>query len=109
MLTDADVFRLVSAYFTIFGYEVLQEQLHGVGDVRFLYGDPGSVGELDPSEQTIKSFVSTEKGISPTEELQQKFLARQCAEWIKADSVQVRSIEKSNFLHGQVVSDRIFQ
>ncbi len=102
VLTDADVFRLVSAYFTIFGYEVLQEQLHGIEDVRFLYGDPGSVGELDPSEQTIKSIVITEKGILPTEELQQKFLAKQCAEWIKKDSVQIRSIEESNFLHGKL-------
>ena len=56
VLTDADVFRLVSAYFTIFGYEVLQEQLHGVGDVRFLYGAPDSVGELVPSEQTFSSI-----------------------------------------------------
>ena len=102
VLTDAEVFRLVSAYFTIFGYEVLQKQLHGIGDVRFLYGDPGSVGELDPSEQIIKSFVVTEKGILPTEELQQKFLARQCAEWVGTDSVKVRSIAKSNFLHGKL-------
>ena len=102
VLTDAEVFRLVSAYFTIFGYEVLQKQLHGIGDVRFLYGDPGSVGELDPSEQIIKSFVVTEKGILPTEELQQKFLSRQCAEWVETDSVKVRSIAKSNFLHGKL-------
>ena len=45
-LSAAEVFRLVSAYFTIYGYESLQRELSGVKDVRFLFGDPASVGEL---------------------------------------------------------------
>ena len=55
-LPTAEIFRLVSAYFTIYGYEALQNELHGIKDVRFLFGDPASVGEVDPSEKTEKSF-----------------------------------------------------
>ena len=39
-LADADNFDLVSAYFTIYGYELVEEVLAQVGNVRFLFGDP---------------------------------------------------------------------
>ena len=34
-LSYAEVYRLVSAYFTIYGYEALESELRGVRDVRF--------------------------------------------------------------------------
>ena len=43
-LSMAKVFRLVSAYFTIYGFEVLENQLRGIKDIRFLFGDPASDG-----------------------------------------------------------------
>lgn len=77
-LSAAEVFRLVSAYFTIYGYEALQSELSDVKDVRFLFGDPASVGELDPGARAQKAFNLTEDGLSPQHALQQKYLARQC-------------------------------
>ncbi len=101
-LPNAAVFRLVSAYFTIYGYEALQHELSGIKDVRFLFGDPASVGELDPGEKAPKSFDLSEKGLSPNHALQQKHLARQCAKWVKSRRVKIRSISQSNFLHGKM-------
>ena len=101
-LSDASVFRLVSAYFTIYGYEALQSELRGVEDVRFLFGDPASVGEVDPGEKERKSFDLTEDGLSPRHVLQQKHLARRCADWVRREGVSIRSIGKSNFLHGKM-------
>ena len=101
-LSDTEVFRLVSAYFTIYGYEALQRELSGVKDVRFLFGDPASVGELDPGEKAQKAFNLTEDGLSPQHALQQKYLAQQCAEWVRGKGVKIRSIGKSNFLHGKM-------
>ena len=75
-LSSAEVFRLVSAYFTIYGYEALQSELRGVEDVRFLFGDPASVGELDPGEKAQKAFNLTEDGLSPQYTLRQKYLAK---------------------------------
>ncbi len=101
-LRGADAFSFVSAYFTIYGYELLEEELNGIDEVRFLFGDPASVEDLDPGEKGPKSFDLTEQGLVPTLALQQKNLARRCAKWIANDSVSVRSISRSNFLHGKM-------
>lgn len=47
-LADADSFRLVSAYFSIDGYDLLAEELNSVRQVRFLFGDPASIKDPDP-------------------------------------------------------------
>ena len=101
-LSNADVYRLVSAYFTIYGYEALEAELRGVKNVRFLFGNPASVGELDPGEKEPKSFDLTEDGLSPHHVLQQKHLARRCEEWVRRRRVSIRTIGKSNFLHGKM-------
>ena len=101
-LSAADVFRLVSAYFTIYGYEALQNELHGIKDIRFLFGDPGSVSDLDPGAKAQKAFDLTEDGLAPQYILQQKYLARQCAKWVRGKGVKIRSIGQSNFLHGKM-------
>ena len=102
-LWGADVFRLVSAYFSIYGYELLAEALNSVDEVRFLFGDPGSVGEVDPGRKDPKTFSLTEQGnLTPKHVLRQKALALACAQWIGSDRVKVRSISRSNFLHGKM-------
>ena len=101
-LSDADNFRLVSAYFTINGYELLANELSRLASVNFLFGDPTSVDHLDPGDSEPKSFELTEGGLVPNHALNQKHLALQCAEWIRSDSVAVRSVSKSNFLHGKM-------
>ena len=101
-LQGGDVFRLVSAYFSIYGYEQLEDALNSVDEVRFLYGDPTSVDDVDPGEAEPKSFDVTERGLSPRHTLNQKFLAERCAEWVSGDSVSIRSIALANFLHGKL-------
>ena len=101
-LRGADAFDLASAYFTIYGYELLAEELDRVGKVRFLFGDPASVEDLDPGTDEPKSFEVTERGLEPNHTLQQKALAKQCAQWVSKDSVAVRSISRANFLHGKM-------
>ncbi len=111
-LRDAQAFRLVSAYFSIYGYGLLADALDGVGKVRFLFGDPASVDDLDPGQKELygaplpgaipKSFELTEKGLIPNHTLCQQYLAQRCADWVQRDSVQIRSISKANFLHGKM-------
>ena len=64
-LRGADAFDLASAYFTIYGYKLLAEELDRVGRVRFLFGDPTSVEDLDPGADEPKSFEVTEQGLEP--------------------------------------------
>ena len=101
-LPGADNFSLVSAYFTIYGYELLESALSKVGGVRFLFGDPASVEQLDPARNEPKSFELAEDGLIPNHTLQQKYLAKRCAEWVSKDTVAIRSASKANFLHGKL-------
>ena len=101
-LRGGDTFRLVSAYFSIYGYALLEDALNNVNEVRFLFGDPTSVEDVDPGTAEPKSFDVTEKGLIPNYALQQKFLAERCAEWVGRDTVSIRSIAQANFLHGKV-------
>jgi len=97
----ARTLRIVSAYFTIHAYEGLMRELDGVDTVHFLYGDPGSVGEVDPGENKNKSFDLSERGLLPHQLLRQKSLARDCEKWIRA-RVKIRTIKQVNFLHGKM-------
>ena len=101
-LRAADEFNFVSAYFTIYGYELLAEELESVGAVRFLFGDPTSIEQVDPGAQEPKSFELTEQGLMPNHTLQQRQLAQRCAAWVARDSVAIRSVRQSNFLHGKL-------
>jgi len=101
-LQSAEAFRLVSAYFSIYGYAQLEEALDTVDEVRFLFGDPASVEDVDPGSAEPKSFDVTEKGLIPNHALQQKFLAERCAEWVGRNTVNIRSIAQANFLHGKL-------
>ena len=102
-LVNADAFSFVSAYFTIYGYDLLAETLDRVVNVRFLFGDPVSVEELDPgTDDEPKSFKLTEQGLEPNQILKQKAIARRCAQWFRRNTVTVRSTSRSNFLHGKM-------
>ena len=98
----ADMLRMVSAYFSIYGFELLEQELRGIDSVKFLFGDPDSVADLDPGSQETKAFEITEAGLSPRHRLEQKYLAQRCAEWVGRTDVNVRSIKRQGFLHGKM-------
>ena len=92
----------MSAFFTIYGFELLEDVLAGVDTTRFLFGDPTSVDRLDPTEKEPRFFKVTEKGLLPGVVLRQKHLAQRCAGWIEDGSVGVRAVSRSGFLHGKM-------
>lgn len=99
---DVDVLRMVSAYFSIYGFELLEAELNKIDSIRFLFGEPASVASADPGSQVTKAFEITETDLSPLNRLEQKKLARKCADWIKHQGVEVRSIKREGFLHGKM-------
>ena len=101
-LNKAKTLRVVSAYFNIYGYKALREQLKKVERVRFLYGEPDSANNVDPYNNEYKAYWIHEDYLTPRQTLQQKQLAADCQEWLKKSSVEVRSIKRSNFLHGKM-------
>ena len=93
---------IVSAYFTIYAYDALRDVLESAGRTRFLHGEPGAVGVLDPGGDDAKAFrLDRDGGIELKRALAQKPLARACAAWIEGQ-VEIRTIDRANFLHGKL-------
>lgn len=98
---------IVSAYFTINAYAHLKQQLDSIRALRFLFGEPQFLRSIDPSKTDKKAFQITDSGIALANKLEQKRIARECAEWIEA-KVCIRSIKRAGLLHGKMyhISDR---
>ncbi len=97
---DADL-SFVSAYFTIYAFEALKDQLLEINRLRFLFGEPRFIRSLDPEKTDKKFFQIIDEHLEIGKRLQQKQLARECAEWIKSKA-EIRSLTRSNLLHGKM-------
>ena len=92
----------VSAFFTIYAYEALRDELEGAAHLRFLYGNPEGTESPDPKPDQKKSFdITTDKGMKLSQTLTQKILAQECARWIE-EKVDIRAIDRAEFLHGKL-------
>ncbi len=92
---------VVSAYFTIYAYEALKEHLDQIEHLDFLFGEPTSVTRLDPSKTEKKAFLIDTDGLELVNRLQQKRVAKECADWIE-EKVDIKTIRQSNLLHGKM-------
>ncbi|XZO02317.1 MAG: hypothetical protein ACM65L_00540 [Microcoleus sp.] len=90
---------IVSAYFTIYAFEELKEQLLKIEKLQFLFGEPTFA--IDSHRNETKAFLIDREGLTLQQQLQQKRLAKECADWIR-EKVEIKSIAKSNFLHGKL-------
>lgn len=93
---------IVSAYFTIYAYEKLKDKFNGIKSLRFLFGEPSFLKNLDPDKHESKAFkIEKDDTIALANALAQKATARECYEWIQS-KVEVRSMVKPDFLHGKL-------
>jgi hypothetical protein len=99
--TSGSRLSVVSAYFTIYAYEALSDQLDGIESLQFLFGEPKFIQTLDPEKTDKKAFKIEDEGLELANRLQQKEVARRCAEWI-TNKVEIRSIREANLLHGKL-------
>jgi SNF2 family DNA or RNA helicase len=93
--------RFVSAYFSIFGFETLREQLLTIEKLHFLFGEPTFVNQLDTGQAQAKAFDIIEQDLWLRNRLEQKAIAKVCADWI-SEKVEIRSLIKSHLLHGKL-------
>jgi Helicase conserved C-terminal domain/PLD-like domain/SNF2-related domain len=92
---------VVSAYFTIFAYDQLKDRLNNIDQLNFLFGEPSFVNRLDPSKTESRAFVIEGDALELANKLQQKRVAKECADWIER-KVAIKSIRKANLLHGKL-------
>ncbi len=92
---------VVSAYFTIYAFEALKEQLESIDSMRFLFGEPRFVASLDPGKANTQAFKIQDEGLQLAHQLTQKQVAQECARWI-AEKVQIKSVKQASLLHGKM-------
>lgn len=92
---------VVSAYFTIYAYEALSEELESINSLRFLFGEPSFISSLDPDKTDKKVFKIEDEHLELSNRLKQKEVARRCADWI-SNKVDIRSVRQANLLHAKL-------
>ena len=92
---------VVSAYFTIYAYQALKENFDAVGNMRFLFGDPGFLASIDPDATNQKAFRIEDDELDLSNRLSQKAIARECAAWM-SEKTEIRSVRRQNLLHGKL-------
>ena len=100
-IQDGSSLSIVSAYFTIYAFNKLRDELNSIKGLRFLFGEPSFIGGIDPQKTESKAFALTETGLSLGNYLPQSEVAKACADWIEK-KVQIKSVRQSNFLHGKM-------
>lgn len=94
---DGAKLSIVSSYFTVFAYGDLKEELSKIDEVRFLFSEPTSIKRMADSKEPHEFEVARRArevgvgglGLEPTlrNNLNQRALARECAEWIRQKGV----------------------
>ncbi len=100
-VADGSDLSFVSAYFTIYAYEQLKEELHRAAGLRFLFGEPSFVQGIDPQKKEHKQFRIENDKLQLKNVLRQRQIARDCSAWIDK-KVDVRTVTREGFLHGKM-------
>ena len=106
---------IAAACFSIYAFQELKEQLSQIEQLRFIFTSPTFVTEKakkDRREFYIprltreRSLYGTEFEIKLRNELTQKAIARECAEWIR-QKVTFKSNVSDKSIQGQIVVDSV--
>lgn len=100
-IKDNSSLSIVSAYFTIYAFEKLKDQFQRIDHLNFLFGEPRFVKNIDPDRTDKKAFRIEDEKLALSNRLQQKYLAKECSDWIEA-KVDIKSVKQANLLHGKM-------
>lgn len=100
-ITEKANLAFVSAYFTIYAYEALRENLENIDKLNFLFGEPAFVKSVDPNNGELRQYKIEREKIELKNRLKQKKIAKDCSKWIK-EKVNIKSIKQSGLLHGKM-------
>ena len=92
---------IVSAYFTIYAYEALKDNLENINNLNFLFGEPTFVKSINPKNGQLRQYHIENEKIELKNRLKQKKVAKDCSKWIK-NKVKIKSVKQSGLLHGKM-------
>ena len=99
---------IAAACFSLYAYQELKAQLESIEEMRFIFTSPTFVEEKTPKEKREfyiprlsreRSLYGTEFEVRLRNELTQKAIARECADWIRR-KVRFRSNTSSQQMMG---------
>lgn len=99
--------NIVSAYFTIYAFNKLKEELtQKVSHTNFILGEPSSVENLGLKDKRLKVFKIQDENISLEKAITQNAVAKECYNWLKSSNVQIRTAPKKEnhktLIHGKM-------
>lgn len=98
---------IAAACFSIYAYQELKKQLESVDELRFIFTSPTFIAEKTPKAQREfyiprisreRSLYGTEFEVKLRNELTQKAIAKECADWIRR-----KAVFKSNVTQEQMM------
>ena len=103
MITKGSKVSIAAACFSMYAYKELKKQLEGVKEFRFIFTSPTFTTEKIPKEKREfyiprmkreSSLYGTEFEIKLRNEMTQKAIAKECADWIRRKATFI-STEKA--------------
>ena len=91
-IEKGDKLSIAAACFSIYAYQALKKQLDGIAELRFIFTSPTFLQEKAPKAKREfyiprlsreRSLYGTEFEVKLRNELTQKAIARECADWIR--------------------------
>ncbi len=104
---------IIAATFSMYAYEALKKELENIDELRFIFNSPTFVKDAVPKEKREfyiprlnreRSLYGTEFEVKLRNEMTQKAIAKECAEWIK-NKVTFKSNVTSENMFGFITVD----
>ena len=114
-IKEGSKLSIAAACFSIYAFQELKKELQGIDELRFIFTSPTFVAEKTKKEKREfyiprlnreRSLYGTEFEVKLRNELTQKAIAKECADWIK-EKVKFKSNISDKSIQGQLVVDDI--
>lgn len=114
-IKEGSKLSIAAACFSIYAFQELKKQLTSIEELRFIFTSPTFVAEKTKKEKREfyiprlnreRSLYGTEFEIKLRNEMTQKAIAKECADWIK-EKVNFKSNISDKSIQGQLVVDDI--
>ena len=108
---------IAAACFSIYAYRELKKQLEGIDELRFIFTSPTFVTEKASKDQREfyiprisreRSLYGTEFEVKLRNELKQKAIAKECADWIRRKAVFKSNVTQEQMMGFMTVDESTY-
>jgi SNF2 family DNA or RNA helicase len=116
-ITKGSKVSIAAACFSIYAFDELKKQLKNIDELRFIFTSPTFVKEkakkekrefFIPRQEREKNLYGSEFEVKLRNEMNQKAIARECAEWIKNKATFKSNVTNENMMGFMNVNDNSY-